>query len=317
MGFSIKNIFKLFGPKKEEQTGTTVACIANKYFLFEESRFPQSSLKPNEISDMAKIAIEGMVPGGTTEMASGFFVNKNKSSVTVFIASKSRLLEEIPQLASCQYWLPEKFVSEYISSELAVPQEKNYTAIVLDSKGCCSVNGRNISLFSEEFWTAELHGEEANAANRKFEMANSTFSKGTVPLVYAVIMLSLFVFALYASQIGIRIWNKTLQSGRNEMNRIMERERLRDEALGFSAEKLSYLRHLEKISSLRPKEMKFVEFRTSGAKITHIVGKCASVSALNKFLGELQKERSIGAISTGNVVSKQNATTFNLKVEFL
>ncbi|MDR1401761.1 MAG: hypothetical protein LBI81_02275 [Puniceicoccales bacterium] len=312
----IRSIAKLFGAGAK-YPDKTVACISNKYFLSEEFDFPRDTLKPSEINEMAKISIENMLPGGAAEMASGFFVHKNKSSMTVFIASKNRLLSEIPLLSSYQYWLPEKFIQEHISSEFKIPDEENCSAITINHNGVCSIDGKNFKLFSNEFWTAELHDEVENSVNKKIEFTNSTLAKGSVPLTYGAIGMLSFIITLVALHLAINFWNVALGKNETQVNTIMERSKLRDEALAFSAVKLTYLRNLKEINSIRPKEMRFTEFKTSGPKVVDFSGTCISAEMLNNFLNDLRKESSIFAVSSDGVVSKQNVTSFNIRVEFL
>ncbi|MDR1433001.1 MAG: hypothetical protein LBI61_01505 [Puniceicoccales bacterium] len=308
MGFAVKGIGNF---------GRNVAVIADRYFLFEEMNFPKDSLKKAEIDAMAKLSIESMFPPGNYEIVAGFFVGKGNDSMVVFVASKDRLLSEIPQLASCKYWIPKRFVLECLQNDLSVPGGNGCVILDVDASGFCCIEGKKIALFSDEFWTAEMHDAEAKKASKMAESMGVLLGKAVAPLLSASAGLLLLFVALVAVNFAIGSRLSSMQSNQTNVDRVKERSKLRDEIYAFATGKLAYFKRLQIVNDVRPAEMLFREFSADGSNVAHFLGTCESVSALNEFLSVLGKKKEVADASTANVISKQKETSFNLSVKFL
>jgi hypothetical protein len=305
-----------FGDTSADST-RSVAVVSDRYFLVEENGFPRESLKHSEIRSLAKSTISGMLPASGNETVSGFFIDEAKNSMTTFVASRERLLSEIPQLQSCKYWVSEKFFREKVSSELEFPQEEKCVVISIDSGGICSVGDSRCMLFSQEFWNAEMHDDAEKSINRKIEFIDGLYNKAIFPLLSGVAALLLLLVCLCAVRIVVSLRSSVVERNSERAALIMERSKLRDEISLFSAGKLSYLRRLKTVANVRPGGLLFSSFSYSNPKVVNFIGECESVSILNGFIGKLKNVRSVRNVSETNVVSSMGHVSFNLKVEFL
>ncbi|MDR1595382.1 MAG: hypothetical protein LBR91_00450 [Puniceicoccales bacterium] len=294
----------------------SVAVVSDSYFLFEENGLPLNQLKRNEVSMLAKETIISMVPAGAHETASGFFVDGEKSSMVTFVASRERLFSEISQLTSCKYWVPERFFRERVSNEYKFPSEQKCLILEIESGGFCSVNGKKVKLFVEDFWNVEMHGDSEKSINKKIEFIDGFYGRAIFPVLSVTAGLLLLFIGLVVANFTASALERAIVAKQSEVDHIIERSKLRDEISTFSASKLSYFRRLKTMADLRPSELIFNAFSSKGG-IVDVVGECDSVATLNGFIVNLKKASGVTEVSESNVTSSQDSVSFNLKVKFL
>jgi hypothetical protein len=309
---------KLFESDAAGQGGKSVAIISDSYFIFEENGFRKGSLKRSEIHALARSTVVGMLPASGNETASGFCVDNVKSSIITFVASKERLLSEIPELASCRYWVPERFFKEKIYTEYRTGYGAKCLVLAMDGGFICYPNGKKTKLFSEDFWNAELHDDGEKNVNKKIEFVDSFYEKFVFRLLSCVAVLLLIFAGVLASAAVTRRTTSAIAKNESKVNEIKGLAKLRDEMKGFSSGKLSYLRRLKIVADGQPDSLIFSSFSIGGssANEANLVGKCDSVAVLDEFVGKLKNESAVSNVAASNVVSTHNSVSFNLKVKF-
>jgi hypothetical protein len=293
----------------------TVAVIADRYFFFENIDFPSDSIDEKEIQNMAELTIGSVLPGRSEEMVSGFFLSKNKSGLSVFVASKNRLMSEIPTLAGCNFWIPEKFFREHIAPS-PLKSDDTVATLDVDGAGNLSIDGEKIRLFSKNFWTAEMHGEVDKSAHRLSEMLNAVYGKIIIPIISTASILLLAFATLLTGSWMLNAWKTSLDNKRPKINRIAAREALRDELFAFSSGVIDCLQHLDAVNNVRPKSLLFSTFYANSPKSIDISGTSPSIATFNAFVSALNGDPTIVSVATSNVVSTQDKTTFNATVTF-
>jgi hypothetical protein len=293
----------------------TAAFISDRYFIFEEFDVPPL-LNKSEISSMARITIERMFPGDYGVLF-GFFVDKSKARATAFAASKERLFSEIPQLKTCTYWLPERFVRSNVCNEQIKKIDSESTMVAVDNDGFFTLNDHRFKLFSDGFWTAEMHDEEEKKLARKIISINNFCKKSIFPLWMFSSLLVLVMVGLLAFNFSLKFKEKTLASEKPRIDRIVKRNGVYKEMLSFRSKPSACLELLREINSARPSTMKFVEYSISGSKDVRLIGSCNSVETLNAFIENLKKSGAVSSAKTISAFSSQKKTTFTLEVEFL
>jgi hypothetical protein len=317
MWFSKKICAAILGARSRDDS---VAFIADRYFLFEEVKIPRKSLNRGEVGDMARLAIEEMLPPGTQlddSYGTGFFEGKRGDSVTAFVSSRDRLLSEMPELRTCPYWLPEKFFYENICKLAFMPVNGKCVIADLTQSGKFSMQGRTFGLFSKEFWTAELHGEEYKIVQKVVWLTNR-FHARVIPALLASSSFLLLIFMASLLFGGVNVLaERKLKLKVPRINRIIERSKLRDEILLFQNGKSLCFQSLDEVNDLRPSTLLFDEFYMEGAKVARFIGVSDSPTTLNAFVDRLRKLPEVKEARVVDVVSTQKEATFNLKVEFL
>ncbi|MDR2737717.1 MAG: hypothetical protein LBB18_02125 [Puniceicoccales bacterium] len=294
----------------------TAAFIPDKYFIFEEINFPPNSLKRDEIGNMAKITIENMLPFDGNNLLSGFFESENGGSATIFIASRDRLFNEIPQLKTCTYWLPEKF----LHSRVCGGQISNSDECIvgkIDQDGFLVMQDHKFKLFSEEFWTAEMHCEDEKKFSKSVNLINGVCKKIFCPLLFVTSVCVLSAMALFAFGLFAKSRGNHMGKIEKRVGEIIARHRLRNEVLSFFENPSLCLEYLNIVNTNRPAKIIFGEFAMDGLKSVRISGNCDLLETLNSFLGNLKNERRISSAEVAEIASTKEKTIFNLKVEFL
>jgi hypothetical protein len=315
MGLAFKELFKLLWDGNA--SGGSVAFVANRYFFFEESKFPRNSLSQKEVAEMVKITLEGMLPAGNHETVSGFFLNSENSAVTTFIASKVRLLSEIPELKSCKYWVPEKFFNAYVNAGTTMPMENACAVFEIDSNGAISIEGKKIKLLSGQFWNAEVHDKDVKDTHRVISKISDAIQKTMLPLLSATAVMVLIAAILTSMATATNIRHAAVKAREAKVKRIIERGKLRDEIMSFIGGKSSFFRQLNVINAFRPGRLIFREFSMQNPKTVSLSGICDSMSTLNTFISRLKGDSRISGVSSSSTASKQDGTTFSLQIEFL
>ncbi|MDR2628886.1 MAG: hypothetical protein LBC30_02775 [Puniceicoccales bacterium] len=317
MGYAVSDFFKAWGADKEDTAKPMVALISDRYFFFDEIKLPLESLRKEEIDNMAQMAIENAFPANDKKIFSGFFTNHGKNCVIIFVASKNRVLSEIPNLKTCTYWLPERFCRENVKSGSIVKTDEKCATISVDGDGSLKIQGKKLNLFSDDFWNAEMHEQQEKTVARTTEKINSWYKKIIFPLISVTSVLLMLVIALVVIRLSIGFRQSTLVKRWPKITRIIERKKLYDEICAFSEGKVSYFKRLDEINKIRPAQLFFSQFTASGPKDIRLVGMCDSIATLNLFVENLKQEFSICTVSTLNVSSTSKGTTFNLQVEYL
>ncbi|MDR2776424.1 MAG: PilN domain-containing protein [Puniceicoccales bacterium] len=317
MGYAISDFFKAWGSNKRTTAKPVVALISDEYFFFDEIKLPQGSLQKEEINSMAQMAIESAFPMDDKKIFSGFFTNRGKNCVTIFVASKNRILSEIPNLKTCTYWLPERFCRENVKSSTIIKTDEKCATISVDGDGSLKIQGKKLDLFSEDFWNAEMHEQQEKTIARTTEKINGWYKKIIFPLISVTSILFMLVISLVVIRSSIEFRQSTLVKKWPKITRIIERKKLYDEICAFSEGKASYFKRLDEINKIRPAQLFFSQFTMNGPKVMQLVGICDSIATLNLFVENLKKEFSMRRVPTLNVSSTSKGTTFNLQVEYL
>ncbi|MDR1528702.1 MAG: hypothetical protein LBS22_03925 [Puniceicoccales bacterium] len=317
MGHALIDLINTWGLNSNAVDKPVVAFISDEYFFFDEIKLPNGSLQKEEINSMAQVAIETVFPAEKQKILSGFFTNQGKNCVTIFVASKNRILSEIPDLKTCTYWLPERFCRENIKGNTTIIQANEKCATInVDGDGSLAIQGKKFNLFSEDFWNAEMHEQQEKSIARKAEKINSWYKKIISPLISATSVLFMLVIVLVAIRSSIGFRQAVLEKRRPRIARIIERKKLYDEICVFSEGKALYFKRLEAINKVRPAQLFFSQFTMSGPRAMQFVGVCDSIVTLNLFVENLKKESSIHTVSTPSVSSSYKGTTFNLEVGY-
>ncbi|MDR1457609.1 MAG: hypothetical protein LBI47_02040 [Puniceicoccales bacterium] len=317
MGYALSDFFKVWDLDKKTTTKPVVALIPDEYFFFDELKLPKGTLQKEEINSMAQMAIENAFPVDKQKIISGFFTNQDKNHVTIFVASKSRVLGEIPHLKTCTYWLPERFCRENANGVPITKTDERCTTIDVSEDGSLEVQGNKLDLFSEDFWSAEMHEQQEKSIARKVENLNGWCKKIISPLVSVTSVLFMLVVVLLMVRSSIKLRHSMLEKRESKVAQIIERKKLYDEICVFSEGKALYFKRLDAINKIRPAQLFFSQFTMSSPKAMKFVGMCDSIATLNLFVENLKKESSICLVSTPSVSSSSKGTTFNLEVEYL
>jgi hypothetical protein len=317
MGIAFKELFKLLWDGGSSADSSSVAFIADRYFFFEESKFPRNSLSRKEIAEMVKITLEGMLPAGNHETVSGFFLNSENSAVTTFVASKVRLLSEIPELKSCKYWVPERFFGAHIDADTTMPPENACTVFEIDSDSTISVKGKKIRLFSDQFWNAEAHDRGVKDIHRVVSKIGNAINKVMLPLLSATAVMVLIAVILASTATTTNIRYATVKARAAKVEKIIERGKLRNEVMSFASGKSSFFKRLNVVNTFRPSKLIFKGFSMQNSQMVSLNGICDSMSTLNTFINRLKGDSRISSVSSSDTASSQNGTTFSLQIEFL
>ncbi|MDR2779470.1 MAG: hypothetical protein LBB16_04320 [Puniceicoccales bacterium] len=319
MAYAFNDFIKIWKFNGKTTHKPVVAFISDKYFFFDEVKLPNESLPNKEIDSMVQIAIKNFLPVEKKKILSGFFVNRSKRNVTIFAASKNRVLAEMPDLKTCTYWLPERFCRENINDkDITIKPDEKYTTIEVDQDGSLTKQDKKLNLFSENFWNAEMHENQEKSIARKVEKINSWYKKIISPLISATSVLFMLVIVLLAirSTIGFRHSILEKRQSKIKISRIIERKKLRDEICAFTEGKALYFVRLNAINKIRPARLFFNQFTMSSPKVMQFVGTCDLIATLDDFIENLKKDSSIRVVSTPRVSSSSKETAFNLKLEY-
>ncbi|MDR0742519.1 MAG: hypothetical protein LBE98_03585 [Puniceicoccales bacterium] len=316
MGYALSNFIKAWESGKRTTVKPVVALISDEYFFFDEIKLPSGSLQKEEINSMAQMAIENAFPVENQKIFSGFFTNRSKNCITIFVASKNRVLSEIPNLKTCTYWLPERFCRENVKSSTIIKTNEKCATVGVDVDGSLKIQGKKLDLFSEDFWNAEMHEQREKSVARITEKINGWYKKTIFPLISVTSVLFMLVITLVVIRSSIGLRQSMLERRWPKITRIIERKKLYDEICAFSEAKALYFKRLDAINKIRPAQLFFNQFTMSGPRVMQFVGMCDSIATLNLFVEDLEKESSIYEVSTPNVSSSSRGTTFNLEVEY-
>ncbi|MDR2432165.1 MAG: hypothetical protein LBD34_00185 [Puniceicoccales bacterium] len=317
MGYALSEFFQVLDFGQKTTTKPVVALIPDEYFFFDDIRLPKDALQREEIGSMARMAIENAFPVDKQKIFSGFFTKKDRNCVTIFVASKNRVLAEIPDLKTCTYWLPERFCRENVNGAPITKTDEKYTTIDVGEDDSLEIQGNKLNLFSEDFWSAEMHEQQEKSIARKIEKLNSWYKKLISPLISVTSVLFMVVIVLITVRSSIKMRHSMLEKRESRITQIIERKKLYDEICIFSKGKALYFRRLDAINKVRPAQLFFSQFIVNGSKVMKFLGTCDSVATLNLFVENLKKEPSIHLASTPSVSSSSKGTTFNLEVEYL
>ncbi|MDR1233205.1 MAG: hypothetical protein LBJ75_03020 [Puniceicoccales bacterium] len=315
MGYAFSDFFKVWEFDRGVTNKPVVALISDEYFFFDEIKLPKESLRKEEVNSMVEMAIESAFPIDKQKIFSGFFANQNKGCITIFVASKNRVLSEIPNLKTCTYWLPERFCRENAKGGTIVKADEKCTAIDVNGDGSLEIQGKKLDLFSEDFWSAEMHEQQEKTIARKAEKINGWYKKIISPLVSVTSVLFMLVIALVVVRSSIGWRQSVLEKRQPRVSQVIKRKKLHDEIDVFSQGKALYFKRLDAINKMRPAQLFFSQFTMSSPKVMNFVGMCDSIATLNLFVESLKKE--LHSVSTPNVSSTSKGTTFNLQVEYL
>ncbi|MDR1890772.1 MAG: hypothetical protein LBQ23_01125 [Puniceicoccales bacterium] len=317
MGYALNDFIKILEFDNKTACKPAVAFISDEYFFFDEVKLPNESLQNKEINSVAQIAIEDAFPVNKQKTFSGFFINQGKKSITIFIASKNRILSEMSDLKTCTYWLPERFYRENINNGTIIKPDEKYAAVDIDQDGSLEIQGKKFNLFSENFWNAEMHEEQEKSIAKKVEKINVWCKKIISPLISATSVLFMLVIVLFATYVAIGFRHSTLEKRQSKISQIIERRKLRDEICVFTGGKDLCFKRLDALNKVRPFQLFFSQFTMSSPRVMQFVGTCDSIATLNTFVENIKRESSTHVVSTSNVSSSSKGTTFNLKVEYL
>ncbi|MDR2602972.1 MAG: hypothetical protein LBC11_00210 [Puniceicoccales bacterium] len=317
MGYALSDFFKVWDLSEKTTSKPVVALIPDEYFFFDDIKLPKGALQKEEINSMAQTAIENICPVNKEKIFSGFFTNQTNSCVTIFLASKNRILAEIPDLKTFTYWLPERFCRESTNGATITKTDEKCTTINVSEDGSLEVQGNKLDLFSEDFWSAEMHEQQEKSIARKVEKLNSWYKKIIFPLVSVTSILFMLVVILMLGRSSIKLRYSILEKRESRITQIIERKNLYDEIRIFSEGKALYFKRLNAINKIRPAQLFFNQFTMSNPNVMKFIGICNSVTTLNLFLENLKEEPSIHTVSAPRISSSSKGTTFHLEVEYL
>jgi hypothetical protein len=83
---------------------------------------------------------------------------------------------EIPGFAGHTYWLPERFFREKLHHAPMINSGEKCIVAGIDQDGSFSLQDKKINLFANDFWRAEMHGEEEKNASRKAKKGNDLYA---------------------------------------------------------------------------------------------------------------------------------------------
>ena len=147
MGSSNKlaEIWNAFGDERLN----AVAVLSNSYFFTEKIPLEGAKISDSEMENMVQMTISTMIPEGNFEIVYGYSISNSGSEINVFAASKERILEEIPEVANIQYWVPDEYASTNFGNVKSIVGDKNYSVFTIDSSGRISTNIGKVKLFTK------------------------------------------------------------------------------------------------------------------------------------------------------------------------
>lgn len=312
MGSSNKlaEIWNAFGDERIN----AVAVLSNSYFFTEKIPLEGAKISDSEMENMVQMTISTMIPEGNFEIVYGYSISSNGSEINVFAASKERILEEIPEVANIQYWVPDEYASTNFGNVKSIVGDKNYSVFTIDSSGRISTNIGKVKLFTKSFWTAELHKGTEKAANKARVFLDQKLS--------VTCSFSLLTIALAAGIFFGRIYiGHQMEKFANIDKKKLEVE-AKENAFKltdiFSGRKSAALSYLSEINDIRPiKSMFFKSYEiTNSSKIT-IEGYCSNENILNSVVDKLKRDESTKVTSSNQPSNDEDgALEFKLEVEF-
>jgi hypothetical protein len=193
---------------------------------------------------------------------------------------------------------------------------KNCTTFAINHRGEFIANGKKLRMFSNTFWTAELHTEAEKDANRGVAYINSIAPLLATPLLFLSSLLLVALAAFLISDSLVEVNRMKLHGMQKKIDAIMERGKLRDEILAFSSGKSSFFRKLNTINSARRGELFFHDFAMETDGSVRISGICDTTNTLDTFMKNLKLEKSIVDVNCSNIGRAKTGMAFKIGVKF-
>ena len=312
---NIQNVLRDIWHEIGQRQHVRVAIIPNKYFFFETIKVDIRSLKNDEISSMAKLAVESDMPGDNIAATmSSYFPNSQFSELIVAVCSKQRICSASPELSKCKYLIPEAYWVNHVTSDNKKSSIDEVMILDVDNNGDVILGNRTLSLFGQYFWCAELHDENTKIVARYSNSIKNITNKLWKPVMAFSTLSLIGLIGVVSASTYLHARNGTLKFNEKKLQKFRSVIELRDKLEFFHVQSEHFIRQLTAINNDRPKGLFFTGYETTSPHDIVVHGQCDKIADMNVYINTLNSRKMTAEVID---VSSDDETKFSMHIKIV